>query len=342
MKAVRIEEHGGPDVIQWIEVPDPSPGPGEVLVKVHASGMNHLDLWVRRGIPGHPFPLPITPGCDGAGVVTELGAGVEGPSVGSPVMLSPGLSCGTCERCLSGNDPLCRKYGILGETRDGAAAELVVVPAANVIPIPDSIRWEEAASFGLVALTAWTMLVERARVRPGENVLVLAGGSGVGSLGIQIAKLFGARVIATAGGEEKCRKVRALGADEVIDHSTMKISKRVRELTDGRGVDIVFEHVGEATWKESLRSLDRGGRLVTCGATTGHLAECDLRLVFFKSISILGSTMGSKGTLLGLVDLLAAGKLRPVVGEVLPMSRAAEAHALLEERKVFGKVVLTV
>ena len=340
--AVRIPRHGDIEVLEWTpDAPCPECGPGQVRVEIRAVGLNHLDLWVRRGVPGHPFPLPITPGCDGAGTVAECGPGVDHLEPGTRVLISPGVSCGRCQACLSGRDPLCREYGILGETRDGTCADTAVVPAENIIPIPASVDFHEAGCFGLVALTAWTMLVERAACRAGEDVLILAGGSGVGSLAIQIAKLIGCRVIATAGGDDKCRRVAELGADDVIDHGREDIAGRVRELTGRRGVDVVFEHVGEATWDASLRSLAWGGRLVTCGATTGAQVKADLLVIFFKSISILGSTMGSKGEVPRLVKLLGEGRLRPVIGKVLPMEDVAEAHRLLEERQVFGKVVLT-
>ena len=341
MRAIRIDAHGDLDALAATEVPRPEPGPGEVLVEVRAAGLNHLDLWVRKGVPGHEFPLPLIPGCDGAGVVAALGEGTKRAAVGDEVILAPGLSCGVCAACLSGRDPFCTQYGILGETRDGTCAEFVVVPEANLIQKPKSAPWEEAGCFALVALTAWTMLTDRAQLGPGETVLVLAGGSGVGSLGIQIAKFLGARVIATAGGAEKCERVAHLGADEVIDHSSTSISKAVKSWTDGRGVDVVFEHVGAATWDESLKSLAWGGRLVTCGATTGADASVHLRRLFFKSQSILGSTMGPRSHLFPLVDLFDQRILTPVLAEALPLTDLPEAHRRLEAREVFGKLVVT-
>ncbi|MEM7168437.1 MAG: zinc-binding dehydrogenase [Planctomycetota bacterium] len=340
MQAARITKHGGLGAVSVVNQPIPEPGFGEVLVEIHAVGLNHLDLWVRRGVPGHKFPLPLTPGCDGAGIVVSCGAGVSNVTPGEAVIISPGTSCGACKHCLSGRDPLCRDYGIFGETRDGTCAEYACIPAANVVPKPDSVAFHEAGCFALVALTAWTMLVERARIEPGEDVLILAGGSGVGSLGIQIAKLFGCRVIATAGSDAKLARLRELGADDVIHHGHEDIAGRVKELTDKRGVDVVFEHVGEATWQASLRSLAWGGRLVTCGATTGAHAECDLRMIFFKSLSILGSTMGSKGVVPQLVQLLGEGRLRAPIATTIPLSKIETAHRLLEERHVFGKVVV--
>lgn len=340
MRAARISEHGGLDAIRVETVPVPRPGPGEVLVEVRAAGLNHLDLWVRRGVPGHAFPLPMIPGCDGAGVVAALGEGIRRAKVGDEVIIAPGLSCGVCERCLEGDDPLCSEYGILGETRDGTCAEYVVVPEANLLPRPANVSWEEAGCFALVALTSWTMLLDRARLRPAETLLVLAGGSGVGSLGVQIGRFLGCTVIATAGGAEKCARLPALGADETIDHSSESVSMRVKELTGGRGVDVVLEHVGEATWEDSLKSLARGGRLVTCGATTGAEASVHLRRLFFKRLSILGSTMGPRAHLHTLVRLLERGVLAPVLAETYPLERLGEAHGRLEERAVFGKIAV--
>jgi NADPH:quinone reductase-like Zn-dependent oxidoreductase len=340
MLAARVEEHGAAETLRIAEVPIPVPGTGEVRVEVRAAGLNHLDLWVRRGVPGHVFPLPLVLGSDASGVVAELGPGVKRAAVGDAVIIAPGLSCGVCDTCVSGNDPLCRDYGILGETRNGTCAEYVVVPEANLIPKPSAVDWADAGCFALAALTSWTMLVDRAGLRPAETLLVLAGGSGVGSLAVQIGRLLGCRVIATAGGPEKCARLPALGADATIDHRRERISERVAELTERRGVDVVFEHVGEATWEESLRCLARGGRLVTCGATTGAKAEIHLRRLFFKNLSIIGSTMGPRGHLHRLVQLLARGVLRPVVAGVRPLAELADAHRSLEERTVVGKLVV--
>lgn len=341
MRAARISAHGGVEVLRVEQLPRPTPGYGEVLVEIRAAGLNHLDLWVRRGVPGHAFPLPITPGCDGAGVIVALGDGVKHAQVGDEVILAPGLSCGVCESCLGGNDPLCPDYGILGETRDGTCAEFVVVPEANLLPRPTEVDWTEAGCFALVALTSWTMLVDKARIRPGESLLVIAGGSGVGSLAVQIGRFLGCRVIATAGGPEKCARLLELGASEAIDHQQVaSIATRVSELTDRKGVDVVFEHVGEATWDESLKSLARGGRLVTCGATTGAHASVHLRRLFFKNLSILGCTMGPRRNLHTLVRLLERGILRPVLAEIHPLEALDKAHQRLEDRAIFGKIAV--
>ena len=342
MKAIIYAEHGGPEVLQYADVAEPVIGAGEVLVRVRACALNHLDLWLRRGIPSLKIPLPHIPGSDVAGEVARVGAGVTNVAVGARVMLQPGISCGQCEKCLAGDDNLCRSYSILGETVDGGCAEYVKVPAVNCVPIPEGVSFEEAAAFPLVSLTAWHMLIARAKLKPAETVLVLAAGSGVGTAAIQIAKAAGARVIATAGSDAKLARARELGADEVINHSTEKIATEVKRLTAKRGVDVVFEHVGEATWSESVRSLTPGGRLVTCGATTGFNGAIDIRYLFTRQISLLGSFMGSKADLLAAVEFLRRGLLKPVIDVVLPLERCAEAHRRLENREQFGKIVLRV
>lgn len=341
MKSVRIHEHGDPSVLRIEDVSDPAPGPGEVLVRVRAAALNHLDVWVRRGVPGHEFPLPITPGCDGAGVIEAVGAGVDGARVGEEVALAPGLSCGTCARCSEGRDNLCRAYGILGETRDGTNAELLVVPERNALPKPPSLSFEEAASMPLAFLTAWGMLVEKVGLTPGDFVLVQAGGSGVGSAAIQVAKLFGCEVAATASTEAKRARCLELGADHAIDYTKDDWSFEVRRLTRKRGVDVVVEHVGGPTLVTALRTLKKGGTLVTCGATSGFEVTLDLRPLFFRNVSILGSTMGSRGSLHRILELAERGAIRPVVDRVLPMTDIAKAHEALDERAQFGKVVVT-
>jgi NADPH:quinone reductase-like Zn-dependent oxidoreductase len=342
MRAVAIREHGGPEKLLLEELPDPEVGPGQVRVRVRACALNHLDLWVRRGLPNLRLRYPHVLGADIAGEVESVGAGVAGVVVGARALVAPGVSCGCCRDCLAGRDNLCRGYGILGESRDGGYAELCTVPAANLLPFPDGLDFAHAAAIPLAFQTAWQMLVDRARVQPGETVLVLAAGSGVGSAAVQIARLHGATVIATASTQAKLEAARALGAEHTIDHSRADVLAEVRRLTARRGVDVVFEHVGQATWEQSILACARGGRIVTCGATTGYQAATDLRHVFFRQLSILGSTMGSKSVLHPIVDHVRAGRLRPVVDRVLPLAEAAAAHRLLEERAQFGKLVLAI
>jgi NADPH:quinone reductase-like Zn-dependent oxidoreductase len=342
MKAIVYAEHGGPEVLRYTDVPELEIGAGEVLVRVRACALNHLDLWLRRGIPSLKVPLPHIPGSDIAGEVARAGDGVTNVKVGDRVMLQPGISCGACEKCLAGDDNLCKSYRIFGEMVDGGCAEYVKAPAVNCVPIPEGVSFEAAAAFPLVSLTAWHMLISRAKLQPAETVLVLAAGSGVGSAAIQIAKASGAWVIATAGSDAKLARARELGADEVINHSTEKIATEVKRLTGRRGVDVVFEHVGEATWNESIRSLAPGGRLVTCGATTGYNGAIDIRYLFTRQISLLGSFMGSKSDLLAAVEFLKRGLLKPVIDIVLPLEKCAEAHRRLENSEQFGKIVLKV
>jgi NADPH:quinone reductase-like Zn-dependent oxidoreductase len=343
MRAVMIREHGGLERLVLEERPVPEPGPGEVRVRVRAAGVNHLDVWVRRGVPGHAFPLPLVPGCDGAGVVDALGGGVEGLEVGQRVLIAPGLVTRPGPETARGQDPLAPDYGIFGETRDGTCAELVSVPWRNALPLDDALDFVHAAAFPLVYLTAWTMIVRRAALEAGESILIHAAGSGVSTACLQIARLLGAGpILVTTSSPEKAECARALGADEVLDYRDPKWSRRARERTGGRGVDVVVDHLGEATFASSLRCLAKGGRFVTCGATTGPTAEIPLNLVFFKSLSILGSTMGSLGDVHRLLDLVVRGQLAPVVDSVLPLEEVAEAHRRLEAREVFGKLVLTV
>ncbi|HEY6230293.1 MAG TPA: zinc-binding dehydrogenase [Pyrinomonadaceae bacterium] len=340
MKAVIFKQHGGPEVLQYADVPDPTIKANEVLVEVKACALNHLDVWARGGLPGIDIPLPHILGNDIAGIVRDVGNLVSWVRSGDEVMLHPGVSCGHCAECLGGRDNLCRDYDILGYRRDGGYAQLVAAPAVNVIPKPANLGWEEAAALPLVTVTAWHMLVSRAAVQPGEDVLVHAAGSGVGSMGIQIAKLRGARVIATASSDEKLRKAKELGADEVVNYVNEDWPREIKRLTNRRGVDVVFEHTGAATWASSLASLKPGGRVVTCGATSGFAAETDLRQVFYRQLTILGSFMGSKSELLEAMKFVESGKLRAVVDQILPLREASRAHELMQERLQFGKLVL--
>ncbi len=343
MKAALIRRHGGPEVLTIEDVPTPRAGPGEVLVQVRACAINHLDVWVRRGIDGAGFTLPAVGGGDVSGTIAALGDGVDpspGVRVGAPVMVIPTLSCGVCERCMSGSDPLCRQFGVIGETRWGGLAEFIRLPRANVVPKPDNLSFEEAAAVSLTSLTAWHMLVARAQLRFGETVLIQAAGSGVSCAAIQIAKHLGATVLTTASHPKKLEAAKALGADHAINYKEQDFGQEVRRIVGKRGVDVVVEHVGGETFERSARCLGWGGRLVTCGATTGAKATINLQHLFFKGQSLLGSTMGSKAEYHALVRLWAAGRLRAVIDRVLPLDDVADAHRALEAREVFGKVVL--
>ena len=341
MKAVRFHEHGGPEVLRYEDVLDPTPKPTEVTLRVKAVALNHLDVWLRKGLPGLKVPLPKIGGCDIAGEVTALGSACSRVKIGERIMVSPGWSCGQCAACLQGEDNFCRAYQIIGGySLDGGCAEFVCVPEVNCITIPEGLDYPAAAAVPLVFLTAWNMLVRRAHLKDGEDVLVMGAGSGVGTAAIQIAKLFRARVIAVASTDDKLAKAAGLGADAGINSATQDLAQEVRRLTGKRGVDVVFEHVGGATWEKLIPTLAPGGRLVTCGATAGYESKVDIRYFFSKSVAILGAFMGCKADLLEVVRHIAEGRLRPVVDRTLPLSECARAHRLIEERAVFGKIVL--
>jgi NADPH:quinone reductase-like Zn-dependent oxidoreductase len=339
MKAVRIHEFGGPEVLKYEDAPDPSLRKDHVLVRVRACALNHLDIWVRKGLPG--VKLPHILGSDIAGEVVETGEYISGIKPGTRVLLAPMMFCNHCEQCTTGRNNFCREFAVMGNTVDGGNCELISVPHVNVIPIPDSLDFVNAASVPLVFLTAWHMLVGRAHLRGGQSVLILGAGSGVGSAAIQIAKMLGAKVITTAGDERKLAKARELGADHTIDHYKQKIADEVRRITNKAGVDVVFEHVGQATWTDSVRSLKAGGTLITCGATTGYETQLDLRVLFAKQLSLLGSYMGGMGELHEVLKHVFAGKLKPVVDRTFPLSEARAAHEYLANSEMFGKIVLT-
>lgn len=342
MKAVVFHEHGGPENLRYEDRPDPKITKNEVLVRVKACALNHLDIWIRQGVPGYPLSLPHISGCDVAGVVEQVGAEVANLSVGDRVYVSPGLSCWQCKWCRSGRDNLCHSFKILGAQVDGGYAELVKVSGGDVIPMPESLTFEQAAAFPLVSLTACHMLLTLGELRPGETVLVMGAGSGVGSIAIQIARLVGARVITTVGADEKIPKGRALGADDVINHAKEDIPQRVKALTGGAGVDLVIEHIGPEVWEACIRSMAKGGRLVTCGATTGAEATMNLRYLFTRHLTIKGSYMGTRADLLQVAELVGQGKLKPVVDRVFPLKEARAAQEYLLARKAFGKLVLSV
>ena len=340
MKAVRIHSHGGTEVLRYEEVPDPAYKPTEVLVRVRACSLNHLDLWIRRGLPGITYAFPHILGSDISGEVVAAGDACERIRPGQRVLLAPALSCRQCIHCVSGQDNRCRGYRLFGNGTQGGNREMMPAPEYAVLPIPDDLSFEEAAAAPLVFLTAWHMLMAKAKLHPGEDVLVLSASSGVGSAAIQIAKLFQCRVIATAGSAEKMAKARELGADEVIDHYTQDIAAEVKRLTGKRGVDVVFEHVGAATWPKSVGALAADGRLVTCGATTGYDVGVDLRFLFSRRLSLLGSYMGTLGDLHRVMQFIFRKKLRPIVDRTYPLSEAAAAHERLEKKEQFGKILL--
>jgi NADPH:quinone reductase-like Zn-dependent oxidoreductase len=337
MKAVRFHEHGGPEVLRFEDAPDPPGAPAWAIVRVRACALNHLDLWERRGLDRVKLPLPHISGSDVAGEV--LDPGDSGLAPGTRVMLQPGLRCGACPACADGRDNQCVRYDVLGLQSDGGYAELVSAPGENLIAIPGHVDFTTAAAFPLTFLTAWHMLVTRGGLREGDVVLVLAGGSGVGQAAIQLARHFGARVFATSA-PAKADRTRALGAEEVFDHYDGDFARDVRRATGGRGADIVIEHVGQATWDRSVRALAGGGRLVTCGATTGAAGALNLQHLFARQLSILGSYMGTFAELLAATPLLFEGRVAPIIDEVLPLARAADAQRRLEEKGQFGKIVL--
>ncbi|MFN7988079.1 MAG: zinc-binding dehydrogenase [Thermoanaerobaculia bacterium] len=343
MKAALLNRHGGNDVLEVGSLPDPVPGPGEVLVRLTAAALNRLDAFVRNGIPGVPIRFPHVPGADGCGRVESLGEGVRGLSVGDRVVLQPGLSCGTCEFCRDGERSLCVDYEILGEHRSGTLAERIAVPAANVWKAPAHLSDEEAASFPLAAMTAWRMLVTRAALRPGESVLIHGIGGGVSAFALQVARLAGASlVIVTSGSEEKLERASRLGADVALDYRKVDVGRKVRELTGKRGVDVVVDSVGAATWRASLTAAAKKGRIVTCGATSGPNPEEEIRIIFWKQLSILGSTMGTDSEFGALLRAVEAKRVLPVVDEVFALENVRAAYERLESGAGFGKVVVRI
>jgi NADPH:quinone reductase-like Zn-dependent oxidoreductase len=341
MKALAFHEHGGLDRLRYQEVPDPAIGPADVLVRVRACALNHLDLFVREGLPGFRLPLPFWTGCDIAGEVAQVGAEVREVAVGDRVAVNPNLHCGRCEFCQKGEQSLCVTYGILGEHVHGGLAEYVKVAGDKTLTLPAHVKYEDAAAFILVNMTAWRMLVTQARLRAGEDLLVIGVGGGVSSTAVQIGKLCGARVWVTSSSDDKLARARELGADECINHMREDWARVVWEKTGKRGVDVVLENVGAATWKGSLRALAKGGRLVTCGATSGPIGETDIRVVFWKQVSIIGSTMSSNAEFHDVMRELFRGRLRAIVDAVMPLGEGVDAQRRLAEGKQFGKIVLT-
>ena len=341
MRAVTLREHGGPEVLKMDEVPEPGVRPDQVLVRIRAVALNHLDIWVRKGLPHLKLHYPHILGSDIVGEVAEMGILAKGLfATGQKVLVHPALSCGHCEKCARGEDNLCSGYKILGEHVNGGYAQAVAVPMQNLLPYPENLSFAQAACLPLVFLTAWQMLVTKGGIRPGMTVLIHGGASGVGSAGIQIAKLFHCRVIATAGSDEKLEKCRTLGAEGLINYKEEKFLEAVTRLAGKQGVDVVFDHVGQAFWRENLQCLKWGGALVTCGATTGFDAATDLRQVFYRQLRIIGSTMGSRGSQFEILGLVKKGLLKPVLDRVLPLEEAEKAHRLLENGEIIGKIVL--
>jgi NADPH:quinone reductase-like Zn-dependent oxidoreductase len=340
MKAVVFDRFGGPEVLEYRDMPEPVIAPDEALVEVRACGINHLDLWVRSGLRGLEIQMPHILGNDIVGEIRQVGEAVRHLTVGQKTLVLPTLSCGTCPACFAGDDNLCRAYDVIGRQRNGGYAERVAVPAVNCLPYPDNLEWKEAAAVPLVFLTAWHMLVGRAKLRAGEDVLVIGAGSGVGSAAVQIAHMLGARVIATAGDEAKLAHARQLGAHETIDHAREDLGRRARELTGKKGVEVVFEHVGGRIFEQGVAALARNGRLVTCGATIGNAARLDLNALFGKHLTLMGSWMGRRSELVEVLKFVRDGRLKPVVDSVMPLAEAAAAHRRIESREHFGKVVL--
>ena len=342
MKATIFKEYGDVDKLVYTDFADPEISSSEVLVKVKACGINHLDIWVRKGMPGVTLPLPHILGCEIIGEIAGIGSriNVKGLSIGQRILVAPGISCGKCEYCLSSNDSLCHEFMVMGFQVNGGYAEYAKAPVENIIPISDKLTFEEWAAVPLVFLTAWNMLKTRGNLTTGETVLIHAAGSGIGSAAIQIARLSGANVITTVGSAGKRKKARVLGADHVINHSKEDFAVKVNELTDGKGVDLVFEHIGPETWEKSMMCLKRGGRIVTCGATSGPSVSFDLRFLFAKQLSISGCYLGSRSELLKIMALMESGRLKPVVDSVYPLADAVAAQTKMLDRKQFGKIVL--
>ncbi len=340
MNAVVFDRTGGPEVLEYREIPEPPLAADEARIAVKACGINHLDLWVRAGLRGLDIAMPHVLGNDVVGVVVEVGAVARNVKVGDRVLVIPTLSCGTCPACLAGDDHLCRDYDVLGRRRNGGYAERVTVPAVNCLPFPENLSWEQAAAVPLVFLTAWHMLVGRAGLRAGEDVLVIGASSGVGSAAIQIARLLGARVLATASTPEKLAKAKALGAHEVVSHAAPDFAKEVRALTGKKGVEVAFEHVGGHMFEQAVGSLAKNGRLVTCGATIGSTVTLEVNQLFGRHLTLLGSWMGRRAELVEVLKFVRDGRLKPVVDEVLPLREARAAHEKLEARRSFGKIVL--
>jgi len=342
MKACVITQHGGPEYVAIRDVQKPAPAEGEVLIQVRAAALNHLDIWVRNGGGRFNLPMPHVLGSDAAGVVAELGKGAWGVRVGDEVVLNPGLSCGVCEFCLRGRHSECPSFAIVGASRCGTFAEFVVAPAVNVLPKPDHLSFEEAAALPLAHVTAWHMLMTRAALQPGETVLIHGVGGGVALAALQIAKMAGAEVIATSSSQEKLARAQKIGADHVVNYKNSDVVAVVKDLTSGRGVDVVVDTVGAATWSVDFSVVRRGGRIVLCGVTTGGQAQTSLQALYWNQLTVMGSTLGSRENFRLMLRAARIAKMKPVISAVEPLDRAAEAMALMDEGAQFGKIVLRI
>ena len=343
MKAIVFEEHGEVDKLQYKEIPEPKVGPNEVLFKIRAAGCNYNDIWARRGLPGMEIIMPHVSGSDASGEVVEVGSEVRSVKPGDEVMVHPGISCRSCEACTSGQEFFCRRYRIWGFQTgplDGADAEYGKLPEANLIPKPANISYQEAATLPLILMTVWRMLVTRARIQAGDFVLIWGGAGGLGSMAIQVCNLFGARGIAVVGSDEKAEYAKNLGAYDTINRKTQKIRDEVRRITSKAGVDIVFEHTGEQTWKDSVGALKRGGSLVTCGATSGFIGQTDIRFLWNKQMNFYGSHMASKGEFLQGMKFVQTGEIKPLPSTAVPLKDAAIAQKTIEDGDVMGKMIL--
>jgi NADPH:quinone reductase-like Zn-dependent oxidoreductase len=337
-----IREHGGPDVLKLESGSIPEPGPHQIRVRAIRGALNHLDLWVRKGVPGKKFPFPIIPMSDVAGIVDAVGSHTTLFAPGTRVVLYPGKSCGVCTQCLDGNDPICATYGIRGESFDGGAAEYVLVDETEAAQLPDNIDFDTAAAFSLTFLTAYRMVFTRGKIQMGEWVLVHAAGSGVSSAAIQFAKIAGARVIATAGSQEKIDQAKMFGVEKVINYREADFAKEVREITGKRGVDLIIDHIGKDTFMGNLKCMAKGGRMVICGNTSGPMVETNLAMIFFKSLSVIGSTMGSRAEFHKCIDIVSRGLAKPVIDRAFGFDELPQAHEYLESRKAFGKVLIKI
>lgn len=342
MKAIAITAHGGLENVRYLDLEPPQPGPHEVLIETRAAALNHLDIFVRNGLPGSKLAMPHVLGADGAGTVAEVGADVRRVKIGDRVLVDPGLHCGVCEFCQAGEHSLCVRFGILGETCSGTFAEYFKAPQDNVHPVPEGFSWEEAAAFPLVYLTAWRMLISKAAIKPGEDLLILGIGGGVATAALQIAKAVGLRVLVTSSSDEKLQRAKNLGADVAINYTSQDFAREVREVTRRRGVDVVLDSVGGESWVKSLGSLVKGGRLVTCGATAGPRPQTDLQRIFWNQLSVFGSTMGNMREVAEMLNFVQKRGIKPVIDQVFPLAEGAQALARMEAGKQFGKVVLKV